>query len=249
MVRSKGSPENLGLALAFANAVTRNIDDAADHVYLVDKKGNAAIYLLMIRCLPHLGQNQSRDSLSEIEFNKHLQKNGYVPYRKRNRIKGTVDQWQKGTYRWRNRRWIDPWSHGDISYLSHRLTEFSRYDACVEIKSVLNLLVEMHLTDSSGSCSKIKSDGVVTNAISNQVIRYCTAYHRISLLESRLTLCPILRRIPSFVASLAVSFYQVEIPKFLPADPTCGSGLTSRSMHLLCALVCLDLVVCLTKNR
>ena len=120
-MRPKASEENLRKALAIAEIVT-TVSLNNEILKFVERRGPASIFRLISKCFPAIVRDntktaeQNRHTFSEIELNKYLAKHGFVSTRYRNRIKGTVDKWEKGTLRWSNRRWR-PLDSSDLLYM------------------------------------------------------------------------------------------------------------------------------------
>lgn len=202
MVRPKASQEKLQFALLFADAISTNsIKEGGDCRFLVDRKGDASIFSLLSSCLPNLVDIQYRDAVTQVQLNKHLVKCGYIPFRQRNRIKGTTDQWDRGVSRWKNRRWVDPNDKHDLSHLQMRLQDLRKliYPETIATETVIKHLKGIHRLNSNNTpmCRIPKL------VCSSRLLR------RLQLGELSMKPCPAFKLMRSELAILATSFYQV----------------------------------------
>ena len=195
MVRPKPSFEILKVALNFANAVTKDKLQAADCNNSIDVHGSESIYSLLCECFPSLGQGKF--ALSEKQLNKHLVKHGYIPFRHRNRIKGTKDQWDRGCYRWKNRCWVDPAQ--DLTHLKACLDELDLPTQSLKI-SVLNVSVQFLENMFGGFLSK--------SAMARSRV-WQPRRHRLLLGEAGIRPCATMARIRPELAPLLNYFYHV----------------------------------------
>jgi hypothetical protein len=199
MVRPKPSHEKLRLAVFFANAVTRErIQSNDDCNLLIDRKGDTSIFNLICTCLPCF-DSQQRDVVTEVQFNKHLVKCGYIPFRYRNRIRGTTDQWEKGLPRWKNRCWANPFNDDELTLIQSRLKALrdlfpDERISPEEIVKHLIAIVRQHIRES-------------------QVPRNHSQRFQCRLLlgEYAIKPCPALAFLRPEFAFLALSFYQVRM--------------------------------------
>ena len=196
MVRAKASTDSLTTGLYFANAVSLERDSGDEYRHLIDRRGNATIFAVLKKCLPNLVDGCNRQALSEVQLNKFLVKNGYIPFRQRNRVKGTIDQWEKGQLRWKNRRWVNPADDHDLSHLKHCLSklEFRIPSAKIDIDHVVSCLSAV--VRGSPEVISLPRNRMWTN-------------HRLILGETGMQPCPTLRLLRPEFAVLALSFYQV----------------------------------------
>jgi hypothetical protein len=138
MVRPKASAENLEIAAQFANAITKKISslDLKKNGGEVHCKGSNSIFAALRRCLPTLTRLSletdpvHKDSISELEFKKYLERIGFESYRHRHRIRGTFDRWSKGYQRWKNLRWINPEVPEDLDIMNSCLVELANKYPC-----------------------------------------------------------------------------------------------------------------------
>jgi hypothetical protein len=131
MVRPKASEENLEIAAKFVNAIT--VSEAQcptrKNIGQINCRGSNSLFAALRQCLPiltRLPKEAALDAVSEIELNKYLARLGYVSYRYRHRIRGTVDKWSKGLQRWRNLRWINTKNLAELEMLHVLIAELVR---------------------------------------------------------------------------------------------------------------------------
>lgn len=193
-MRPRPSPENMRLALHFANAITRKKHGDGDPNLSIERNGDTSIHSLLRKCCQSCGEGKPL-GISELQLNKHLSKNGYVSVRQRNRIKGTKDQWEKGYFRWHNRCWVDPIK--EEAHLRFSLYELERLASPGKIWTHRVIIILMETVH--GSCGQM---------IAREQLR---PRHRIVLDEPGLQPWTSLRNIRPEIGFLALFSYQVLI--------------------------------------
>jgi hypothetical protein len=193
-MRPRPSPENMRLALHFANAITRKKQGDGDSNLSIERNGDTSIHSLLRKCCQSCGEGKPL-GISELQLNKHLSKNGYVSVRQRNRIKGTKDQWEKGYFRWHNRCWVDPIK--EEANLRFSLYELERLASPGKIWTHRVIIILMETVH--GSCGQM---------IAREQLR---PRHRIVLDEPGLQPWTSLRNIRPEIGFLALFSYQVLI--------------------------------------
>jgi hypothetical protein len=110
MVRPKASPENLRLALSFADVLIarEKLDDADPKASRVARKGPRSLFAAFRACFPDLARNsrdkypKNRLGVSMIELNKGLKSLGFTTVRKRERtedgIRWLYKVWERDSF-------------------------------------------------------------------------------------------------------------------------------------------------------
>jgi hypothetical protein len=132
-MRPKASRENLHIAASFASAITiqRNDSRIVSSNDCVECKGPASIYAALQFGLPDIVRDaensggRKRNTVSEAELVKFLCRSGYIRYRYRPRVRGTINEWSAGSQRWKNIRWVDTRNSGDMRHMDERLSELA----------------------------------------------------------------------------------------------------------------------------
>jgi hypothetical protein len=206
MGRPKASEHSLSQAHMFANAVTIVTGHKNKANMSVDRRGKFSIFGLISRCFPGLvrkvdGVAGNRSIMSEIELNKYLAKHGFIASRDRNRVKGTVDQWEKGKLRWKNRRWINPSNSEDLQHLRATLSEYKIpcifLDSDLVISKLRKFWNEILIED--GFKPSLETVPRIRTSICNRML----------LKETSLNKSSDFKYLPFGIEHLVIPFYQV----------------------------------------
>lgn len=120
MGRPTASKENKQFGVFFANVVTVPVESRST---TVARSGEGAIFYIFAQCFPDLVRTNSRNGLTQLEFNKYLQTNDFPLIRKRNRSKTCMSPRKKlaffppSSFRFSGRRWRNPDNLEDLAYL------------------------------------------------------------------------------------------------------------------------------------
>ncbi|EKX35711.1 hypothetical protein GUITHDRAFT_118097 [Guillardia theta CCMP2712] len=121
MVRPSASEENRNIALSFAKMITTPTEDMTEKSVVL-RSGSWSIYSALSECCPWTIRNHDpvtgRCGLTEIEFNKTLEKNGFKKIRDRSSSFKWLEQIEEvdmknARYFFAGRRWKNPDIHSE----------------------------------------------------------------------------------------------------------------------------------------
>eukprot|EP00961_Rhodomonas_salina_P298310 3937962-Rhodomonas_salina.2 len=142
MVRPKASKLNKQLSVVFANSVTAPILHQTQVVYTVGRNGAHSVHEIFTQFCPKATSCQSRDGVTEAQFNKALENHGFDRVRMRattRQIMGKVID-RKSCYRFGGRRWLDPDDANDMAEIHKRCQQMHNVPGAQSTCSVTELV-------------------------------------------------------------------------------------------------------------
>eukprot|EP00961_Rhodomonas_salina_P239185 3231380-Rhodomonas_salina.1 len=146
MVRAAASKNNKQLAVFFASMITE-YDRSSGHIA---RSGEWSVFYVFAQCFPDLVRTNSRRGLTQLEFNKALENNGFSRIRKRTQQTLRFNQKTKNSefflpssFRFRNRRWRNPDNIQDRQFLNAGWDLLTKSEkVAFSFDSLLNLIRE-----------------------------------------------------------------------------------------------------------
>ncbi|EKX54303.1 hypothetical protein GUITHDRAFT_99780 [Guillardia theta CCMP2712] len=153
MGRPIASEHNKKIGLTFANIVTEKVPGKGSHS-IIDRAGKYSIFRALSICCPASVRNEDpyvgRHGMTEIEFNKHLEKNGFVKMRTRSPYS---EDWEDTEdcrnvqgirYFYTGRRWRNPADKHDLEILEQGWKECLAPSTALKLDHFLNVCMEFH---------------------------------------------------------------------------------------------------------
>eukprot|EP00961_Rhodomonas_salina_P092375 1242912-Rhodomonas_salina.1 len=135
MVRPRASQRNHQLSVLFANIVTTTASLPRGPLKdTIGRKGPHSLFEVLSKVCPSATRDRSRDGVSEVEYNKALEKDGFqrVRVRFRESSQQLTEEESEGAsvYRFAGRRWRNPDDSDDMAALVKAWPLLSEIVAC-----------------------------------------------------------------------------------------------------------------------